>query len=221
MPCPSTHNISAANFQSVPGTDHAAIGYALDAGASILVPQVETVEQARHIVAATKYGAKIGGARSAPPARLMPGLSDTPLDPSLTLHQNVNRQAAVAIQIESYEGIKNLDAILTEVGEHIDSVWIGSLDARISMDLASGGLLGEEPEWLEAVALYESTLAKHNKPASGLALGTPEMKTAMARGKSCMVTGADYIAILGQCAELGDMKQRFPAMDYSKVYKQL
>jgi 2-keto-3-deoxy-L-rhamnonate aldolase RhmA len=179
------------------------------------------VEQARHIVEAAKYGAKIGGARSAPPARLMPGFSDTPLFPSMTLHQSVNKQAAIVIQIESLAGIKNLDAILTEVGEHIDSVWLGSLDARISMDIANGGLLGQEPEWLEAVALYESTLAKHNKPASGLALGTPEMKTTMARGKSFMVTGCDYYAILGQCAELGDMKQRFPAMDYSKVYKQL
>jgi 4-hydroxy-2-oxoheptanedioate aldolase len=178
------------------------------------------VEQARYVVAATKYGAKLGGNRSAPPARLMPGFSDTPLNPSMTLHQNVNRQAAVAIQIESYEGIKNLDAILTEVGEHIDSVWLGSLDARISMEITSGGLLGQEPEWLEAVALFERTLAKHNKPASGLALGTPEMKTIMAKGKSCMVTGSDYYAILGQCAALGDMKQNFPAMDYSKIYKQ-
>lgn len=179
------------------------------------------MEQARHIVAAAKYGAKIGGARSAPPARLMPGISDTPLNPSMTLHQNVNKQAAIVIQIESLAGIRNLDAILTEVGEHIDSVWLGSLDARISMDIASGGLLGQEPEWLEAVALYESTLAKHNKPASGLALGTPEMKATMGRGKSFMVSGADYYGIIGLNTELGDMRQRFPPMDYSKVYKQL
>lgn len=186
-----------------------------------MVPQVETVEQAREIVAAAKYGAKIGGARSAPPARLMPGFSDMPLNPSMTVHQNVNKQAAVCIQIESYEGIKNLDAILTAVGENIDSIWLGSLDARISMEIAAGGILGQEPKWLEAVALYESTLAKHNKPASGLALGTPEMKESLARGKSFMVTGSDYFALLGQCSELGDMKQRFPAMDYSKAYKTL
>jgi 4-hydroxy-2-oxoheptanedioate aldolase len=186
-----------------------------------MVPQVETVEQAREIVAATKYGARIGGGRSAPPARLMPGLSDTPMFPPMTLHQSVNRQAAVAIQIESLEGIKNLDAILTAVGEHIDSVWLGSLDARISMELASGGLMGREPEWLEAVALYESTLAKHNKPASGLSLGPPEMKEVLGKGKSFMVAGADYVALLGQGAELSDMRQRFPARDHSKVYKKL
>ncbi|KAG0647337.1 2-keto-3-deoxy-L-rhamnonate aldolase [Hyphodiscus hymeniophilus] len=208
-------------FVRLPGTDHAAIGYALDAGASIMVPQVETVEQAREIVAAAKYGAKIGGSRSAPPARLMPGLSDMPMFPNMTLHQSLNMQAAVAIQIESLEGIRNLDAILTAVGEHIDSVWLGSLDARISMDLGAGGLLGGEPEWLEAVALYESTLAKHNKPASGLALGTPEMKAILGRGRSFMVTGCDFYGLLGQSAEMTNMRQMFPQVDHSKVYKKL
>lgn len=38
------------------------------------------------------------------------------------------------------------------------------------MGFNGGGLGGNEPEWLEAVALYESTLAKHDMPASGLAI---------------------------------------------------
>jgi 4-hydroxy-2-oxoheptanedioate aldolase len=201
----------------VPGHDHAAIGYALDAGASIVVPQVDTVEQAQHVVSAAKYGAKIKGERSAPPARFMPGISDTCLDPSMTIQENVNRQAAVIIQIESLRGIHNLDAILTECGEHIDSVWLGSLDARVSMGLP--GMAGMEPEWLGAVALYESTLKKHNKPASGLALGPPEMKATMAKGKSFLVTGSDCFALLGQMGELAHMRDNFKAMDYSKVYK--
>lgn len=203
----------------VPGHDHAAIGFALDAGASIVVPQVDTVEQAQHIVSATKYGSKIKGERSAPPARLMPGFSDMTLDPSATLHENVNRQAALIIQIESLRGMQNLDAILTECGEHIDSVWLGTLDARVSMGLP--GLLGEEPEWVEALAIYESTLKKHNKPASGLSLGPPEMKAAMARGKSFLVSGSDFYALLGQTSELTYGRENFKAMDYSKVYKEL
>jgi 4-hydroxy-2-oxoheptanedioate aldolase len=75
---------------------------------------------------------------------LLPGISDLGIDPSLSLHENVNKQAAIIIQIESLEGIKNLDAILTEAGDHIDSVWIGSLDARVSMGLSS--FVGQEPE---------------------------------------------------------------------------
>jgi 4-hydroxy-2-oxoheptanedioate aldolase len=128
---------------------------------------------------------------------------------------------AVVIQIESLLGINNLDAILTEAGEHIDNVWLGSLDARVSMKISAGGILGEEAEWLEAVALFESTLAKHKNPASGLVLGTSEMKATLGRGKSFMVSGADMYGILQQGDALGDMRQRFPAIEHSKIYKSL
>lgn len=54
-------------FVRVPGSYHALISYAMDAGASIIVPQVETVEQAGQIIAAAKFGRKASGSRSAPP----------------------------------------------------------------------------------------------------------------------------------------------------------
>lgn len=205
-------------FVRVPGHDHAAIGFALDAGASIVVPQVETVEQAKHITSAAKFGMKVNGTRSAPPSRWFPGMSDQKVDETLTFHQNLNRQAAIIIQIESLAGMKNLDAILTECGDQIDSVWLGSLDARISMDLPGGGLLGQEPEWVEALAEYEAALAKHNKPASGLAFGPPNMKKALSRGKSLIVSAADTFALMGALGDLAQLREEFPAMDYSKVY---
>lgn len=111
----------------VPGVDHATIGYALDARASIIVPQVETVEQAQQIVSAAKFGACIGGKRSAPPGRRIPDVSMQCCNPNLSFWENQNSQAAIIIQVESLEGINNLDAILKAVGEHIDSVWLGKL----------------------------------------------------------------------------------------------
>jgi len=204
----------------VPGHDHASIGYALDAGASILVPQVETVEQAKEIVAAAKFGAVRKGTRSAPPARMLMGISDTPIDPARSIWENLNDQAAVIIQIESLQAIKNLDAILTECGEHIDSVWLGSLDARVSMGLP--GVWGDEKEWNEAVALYEGTLAKHNKPASGLALApTIEGKIQMARGRSLVVSGSDVFPLMGQANEAKQMHENLLAHDHSGIYKKL
>ncbi|KAJ5164567.1 uncharacterized protein N7500_006397 [Penicillium coprophilum] len=149
----------------VPGHEQSNISFALDAGASIVVPQVDTVEQAEHIISAAKYGAVRNGRRSAPPVRLIPGLSATAIDASRSIWENVNNQAAVIIQIESELGVKNLDAILTSVGDQVDAVWVGTLDLRVSMGLDE--LWGEEPEFQEVMRLYEETLKKHQKPNSG------------------------------------------------------
>lgn len=190
----------------VPGHDHAAIGWALDAGASIVVPQVETVEQARHVVSATKFGARVGGTRSAPPARLFPGLADTPSDPSLDLHRALNNQAAVMIQIESLQAIRNLDAILTEVPD-IDCVWLGSLDARVSMGFpANFGLPTTEPEWLEAVALFRDTLRKHDKPLAGFSLAAGEQLRKDADDMAICFVGLDVLALMGMHKTLVDAR---------------
>lgn len=222
-PFPQLTRKLPTHFDSVPGHDHAAIGYALDAGASIMVPQVDTVEQAKHICSAAKFGIANNGTRSAPPARFIPGISDIGPDPSKGWHENANNQAAIVIQIETLQAIHNLDDILTEVGEHIDAVWLGTLDARISMGLpANGGMGGTEPEWLRAVALYESTMAKHNKPAAGFSMGTPEQMEITSRGKCFVVVGAELYAILGNGMEqLGKYREFMPKMNYKGVYKQL
>lgn len=202
----------------MPGHDHAAIGYALDAGASIVVPQVDTVEQARHIVSATKFGAAINGTRSAPPGRFFQGFSSMEcIDPSKTFWENLNEQAAIIIQIETLNGIKNLDEILTEVGEYIDSVWLGSLDCRASMGLP--GVWGDEPEWLEAAGLLEATLKKHDKPYSGFVLGDEEVIKAGAIQKSFLMAAADGFALLGTAGTLATCRRLLAPRNYSEASK--
>ncbi|KAL2018440.1 hypothetical protein VTK56DRAFT_859 [Thermocarpiscus australiensis] len=187
-------------FVRVPGHDHAAIGYALDAGASIVVPQVETVEQAKHVVSAAKFGTRQNGTRSAPPFRLIPGLTDTTIDGSRDIWQNLNDQAAIMIQIETLEGINNLDAILTEVPD-IDVVWLGSLDCRVSMNLPGNlGMGGDEPEWHAAADKFDATLKKHKKPRAGFCLGGPEAIRKAAEDNVLLVVTADV-------AKLGEMYQ--------------
>lgn len=83
------------------------------------------------------------------------------------------------------------------------------------------GLAGNEPEWLEAVQMWESALAKHNKPASGLAFGTPEQKKMLARGKSFTFTGTDIFALQGQVGELNHMRDNFKTQNYEGIYKVL
>lgn len=75
----------------------------------------------------------------------------------------------------------------------------------------------------EAVALYESTLEKYNKLASGLAFGIrTEMQASMARGRSFMVVSSDIDSFLGAgLPELGHIRQHHLTMDYSKFHKAL
>lgn len=203
-PLPLTKNVS------VPGHDHAAIGFALDAGASVIIPQVNTVAEARHVISAAKFGAKNRGTRSAPPFRLIPGLSAIPSDPKETIHENLNRQAAIIIQIETIEAIDNLDAILTEVPE-IDAVWPGLLDIRVDMGLEAPLTGKPEPEWSQVVAKFDSILRKHDKPRSGQAFGTPEVMREHGKDNSLSFVAVDVMALLGMADILPVAREMFPA----------
>jgi 4-hydroxy-2-oxoheptanedioate aldolase len=176
----------------IPGHDHASIGFALDAGASLIIPQVDTVEQAREICAASKFGKQVGGTRSAPPFRWMAD------------------QAALVIQIESQTGLDNLDAILTECGQHIDGVWLGLMDFRASLGL--DGMWGSEPEYVEGVKRYEEILRKHDKPNTGVCL------TDFSKGgnKAFVVVGGDGFTFSGEKAMLATARKNLPRLQYVK-----
>ena len=195
---------------SVPGHDHAAIGFALDAGASVIIPQVNTVAEARHAVSSAKYGVKNNGTRSAPPFRLIPGVSAIPSDPSKTIHENVNHQAAIMIQIETAEAIDNLDAILTEVPE-IDVVWPGILDISVSMGLDAPWVGEPNPEFVQAMAKFESTLKKHGKPRGGQALGGPEAMGEQGKNNSISFVAVDVLALAGLAELIPAARKVFPA----------
>ena len=202
MPIHPDYYLVSDTKNRVPGHDHAAIGYALDAGASIIVPQVDTVEQAQHVVSAAKFGVEAKGSRSAPPFRWLPGISDTGIDPSRSLWKNLNDQAAIIIQIESEKGARNLDTILTAVGDQIDAVWMGTLDMRVNMGY--DGMWDSEPRFLEVVELYQNTLKKHDMPNSGMCLGGDWAKGA---NKAFVVVGGDAIAFLADTATIRNARE--------------
>lgn len=181
------------------------------------MPQVDTVEQARHIVSAAKFGAGRGGTRSAPPARFLAGGTTAgALDPSRSIWENLNDQAAIIIQIESERGVHNLDAILTAVGQHIDAVWLGMLDLRVSMGLEGMGMWGEEPEFQRTLRLYEETLHKHGKPAAG-----PCFDGNWTRGsnKSFVMVSGDDMALLGQRENILNARANLPPSDKRQTWR--
>ena len=115
------------------------------------------------------------------------------------------------IQIETVEAIDNLDAILTECPE-IDCVWPGLLDLRVSMDLVSPPNPGAlEPEFIQAMAKFESILKKHDKPRSGLAMGPPAAQKKQAQNNSLSFLGVDALALRGLADIIPVARQMFPA----------
>ena len=179
----------------------------------MVIPQIETVEQAKHVCSAAKFGTAENGTRSAPPFRLIPGVNDSPYYAGKTLHQSLNSQSALMIQVETLQGIKNLDKILTEVPQ-IDLVWLGTLDARVSMNLpGNGGMGGPEQEWQDAVKEYEAVMEKHNKPKAGFAFGDPEVMKIQGKEKSFMVVAADVIALATMMGQVAAARQLFGKLE--------
>ena len=102
--------------------DPFAIGSMLDRGAlGVVVPMVETVEEARAAAAAARYGPR--GKRS---------VGGSPLRNWLPLRNDeVDEEIFVAVQIETELGVENAEAILSVDG--IDGCWIGPSDLELSL----------------------------------------------------------------------------------------
>lgn len=207
------------SFPSVPGHDHASIGYALDAGASLIIPQVETVSQARHVISSAKFGASRrgpAGTRSAPPFRLVPGLTDsaafTPSAMHPDVHACLNDQAAIMLQVETRAGIGQLDAVLAAVGSDVDLVWLGTLDARVSMGLPGhGGLGGAEPAWREAVDLFDATCRKYGVPRGGFAFGQGGPLRGRELVRHCEEKSLAFVVVTGDVMALAGMNGELAA----------
>jgi 2-keto-3-deoxy-L-rhamnonate aldolase RhmA len=157
----------------------------LDMGAwGVLIPWVNSREEAENAVRACKYPPL--GIRGYGPRRA------AMLDPDY--YSSANQELLVAIQIETQEAVKNLDAILSVPG--IDACYIGP------MDLSSNMGFGIPPKWdeplyLEAIDRVLSGAKKHHVPAGVFA--TPEnIQWAVRKGfKFNTVGDADSFLVRG------------------------
>lgn len=119
---------AATPIVRVASNDAAAIGRALDAGAlGVVVPMVNTVEEAQRAVAACRYAPR--GTRSFGPTRatLVHG-SD---------YANwADAEVSCIPMIETVSAIEHLDAILAVEG--VDAAYVGPSDLGVSMGLGAG-----------------------------------------------------------------------------------
>jgi len=115
----------------VPSHDGTFIMRMLDAGAmGIVVPQINTAEQAADVVAAAKYriSGQGSGRRGACPLIRTAGhqVTDWP-----KYAQWANDQTTVWLLVETVEGIENLESILSVDG--VDAIVLGAFDLSVSM----------------------------------------------------------------------------------------
>ena len=146
----------------VPGVDPIWTKKALDIGANtIMVPQVNNADEAKRAVEYAKYPPE--GSRGISP--LWTALMDYTWQEYLP---EANAETAIVIQVESPEGMENLDEISAVEG--VDVVFAGPADLSASM-----GIIGQfnHPDLLKYLADFPKRVAEHGKP-SGITYATLE-----------------------------------------------
>lgn len=164
----------------------------LDIGVqTLLVPMVETAEQAAAIVAATRYPTAgirgVGGALAR--ASRWNAIPDY-------LHK-ANAEICLIVQVESVTAIKNIDAIAAVEG--VDAVFIGPSDLAATM-----GHLGNptHPEVLSVIEGAIERIKKAGKPPGILTFDEPLIKRYAGLGCRFIAVGADIILLARTVREL-------------------
>lgn len=162
----------------LPDDDPVKIKQALDIGAqSLLIPMIETAEQAARCLRATRYPPQGFRGVGSALARAS-GFAAIP-----DYLQTANDQICLILQVESVAGLAALDDILAVQG--IDGVFIGPSDLAADM-----GHLGQ-PAHPQVKAAVLDALARIR--AAGLAAGV--LSTDPAYIADCTAAGANFVGV--------------------------
>jgi 2-keto-3-deoxy-L-rhamnonate aldolase RhmA len=170
-----------APFVRIPQVAYHFVARALDAGAlGIMVPNVRSADEARAVVDAAKYapmgrrGVILGG-----------GHGDFRNEEARAFFERSNRGTTIICQIESREGLEQLDAIASVPG--VDILWVGQADLTQSL-----GIPGQfqDQRFLDALARVVEVARAH-----GLAAGI--QPGSMAQAEEWMAIGYNVISYSG------------------------
>lgn len=167
----------------VPEADHYCIKRVLDAGAfGIVVPMVDTVEQARTAIAAAKYppegNRSVGGGMHALNFAAAAG----------EYYQRANDEILVVLQTESPTGVENAQAIYSLPG--CDAVFVGPNDLRFNMRSPDGTMPTNQQH--EAMIQRVIEIGKRVGTPTGIHAMDPESARNRARqGMQFLAVGSD------------------------------
>lgn len=175
--------IRAANVADLPAIVRIAelgpdIARVLDLGAAgVLVPRIETAEEAREVVRRSRYAPD--GERGSGPGRATRYGADMQ-----NYLDQANQNILVLIQIETARGLENADGIAATSG--IDGICVGPFDLAMSL----GEPIGSS-NFREAVAKINST-AKANGLVVVTVAPAPEIvRTARESGDNMVIFGSE------------------------------
>ncbi len=166
----------------VPRGDYHFLARALDVGAEgVMIPMVESVEQAQVIAEATRYpplgrrGAAFGFAHD----HYAPG------DPAEKI-KFANARTIVIAQIETERGLDNVEDIAAVPG--IDVLWVGHFDLTNFL-----GIPGqfEHPRYIEALKRVVAAGRHHKKGLGFLSADATWAKAYKAHGFNMLAAGTD------------------------------
>jgi 4-hydroxy-2-oxoheptanedioate aldolase len=164
----------------------------LDIGAqTLIVPMVETAEQAKAMVAATRYPTRgVRGVGSA----LARASRWNRIDDYLRLS---DAEMCVLVQVESVAGLANLDSIAAVEG--VDGVFFGPADLAASM-----GLLGKplDPAVQAAITRGIGTVIRAGKAAGTLTADRRLAREYLNQGALFVAVGADTSILIKAAQEL-------------------
>jgi 2-keto-3-deoxy-L-rhamnonate aldolase RhmA len=151
-----------------------AISQALDAGAAgVIVPFIETAEEAAFAVSCSRY-APLGKRSSGGTRPLLRGI-----DPN-----SVNRDVVVGVMIETMAGVAAAEAIASTPG--VDFVFIGPGDLRVSKGVATRAEIQVECDHIMTVC------AARNTPCGIFTMSRDSALSEFDAGYALAVTASDF-----------------------------
>ncbi|MFY9184712.1 HpcH/HpaI aldolase/citrate lyase family protein [Limnohabitans sp.] len=178
----------------VPVGETALIKQYLDLGAqNILVPMVDTAEQAAQLVRAMRYPQDDGQGG----VRGMAGARASRWGHYSDYFKRANEEVCLLVQVESREALKNLDAIVATPG--VDGVFIGPADLSASMGHVGNAA---HPDVQAAIA---DAIARILKAGKAPGILTPDRQLAeqyLKLGAVFVAVGLDTQILMRQTAEL-------------------
>lgn len=187
----------------VPTTQYHFIARMLDLGAmGIMVPMVESKEQAQMIVSCTRYpplgyrGAAFGVAQD-----------DYQGGDVKEKIAAIHERTFVICQIETAKGLKNVEAIAKVDG--VDCLWLGHFDLTNFMDIPAEFT---HPKYLAAVKRIIAAARKYKRAAGFMAADEKWAREYVEHGFNIIATGLDSGLLQNAMAKLiGGMREQVAA----------